>query len=168
MWFFTVCKYYAKLLHFLLFLLGLVLLLAVGLQVAGRYVPFIPQYLWPQEVTNFALIWAIFLGSILGVRENKHFNVDIFQYKGQTIHPALSIFLKVIHYFVLAAMIYVFTYYGWIYFTKWGLIQESEITEINLGWLYVAVPVTGVSWLLYMIESLAKEFYTAPADAGRE
>ena len=168
MWFFRLCDYYAKFLHILLFLLGLTLLFAVGLQVVGRYVWFIPQYLWPQEIVNFALIWSIFLGSILGVRENKHFNVDIFQYKGQTISPALNTFLKVVHYAILAAIIFVFIYYGWIYFTKWGLIQESEITEINLGWLYFAVPLTGVSWLLYMIEGLAREFRPASPEAGRE
>ncbi len=157
MWFSKLCDAYARLLHKLIFVLGMFLLLAVTIQVAGRYVWFIPQYLWPQEVVNFSLIWAIFLGSILGVRENTHFNVDIFQYRGQRIHPALSVFLKIVSYLVLAAMVFVFTFYGWTYFTKWGLIQESEITGMNLGLVYVAVPVTGVSWLLYMIELLLKE-----------
>lgn len=156
MWFFKLCDAYAKLLHIVLFFLGLALLCAVGLQVAGRYVWFIPQYLWPQEVVNFALIWAIFLGSVLGVREGAHFNVDIFQYKGQTINPALNVFLKIVFYAVLAAMVFVFMYYGWTYFSKWGLIQESEITGINLGWLYFAVPLTGASWLLYFFELLAR------------
>ncbi len=165
--FYAFCNGYAKLLNALIFVLGVVLLCAVGLQVLGRYVYFIPQYLWPQEVVNFSLIWAIFIGSILGVRENGHFNVDIFQYKGQTISRGLDIFLKLVHYVILASMIFVFIYYGWIYFSKWGMVQESEITGINLGWLYFAVPFTGVSWLLYFIEALLKEFQPKPAVLGR-
>jgi TRAP-type C4-dicarboxylate transport system permease small subunit len=139
--------------------LGLSLLFAVGMQVAGRYIPFIPRYLWTLEVTNFSLIWMIFIGSIVGVRDGKHFIVDVFQFQGQTINPHFSLFLRVLYYFILFVVTYIFVFYGYRYFTKWGMIQVSDITGVNLGWLYVSVPVAGVSWLLFLIESLVKEFF---------
>jgi TRAP-type C4-dicarboxylate transport system permease small subunit len=42
---------------------------------------------------------------------------------------------------------------------KWGLIQSSDITGINLGWLYASVPIAGVSWLLFLVEGILKEFF---------
>lgn len=166
--FFKFCDAYARFLNFVLTSLGVVLIFCVALQVAGRYIWFIPLYLWPLEMTNFALIWAIFVGSILGVREGRHFMVDIFGMGGRQPSARLNFCLRLLYYFVLAAMTFVFMYYGWLYFKKWGLIQESEITGINLGWLYFSVPFAGASWLLYMIEGIVKEFFTAPkSEEGR-
>lgn len=158
MLFLKICECYHKVLVVLITLLGLTLLFSVGLQVAGRYVPFIPPYLWPLELTNFALIWSIFIGSAIAVRDDKHFNVDIFQFNGQSIHPALHLFLRALYYFILACITAVFIYYGWLFYRKWGAIQYSDITGINLGWLYISVPFAGVSWLLFLIEGIVREF----------
>ena len=157
--FFKICDAYAKFLSFLLMLMGLTLLFSVSLQVAGRYIWFIPPYLWTLEVTNFALIWGVFVGSIIGMREGKHFFVDVFQYKGKVINPTLNFYLRVLYYVILASIIIVFTYYGWLYFLNWGVIQTSDITGVNLGWLYVSVPFAGVSWFLYFIEGIIREFF---------
>ena len=157
--FFRFCEIYAKFLHRVMFVLGFSLLFAVALQVAGRYVPFVPRYLWPLELSNFSLIWMIFIGSIVGVRDNKHFIVDIFQFGGKKINPTFNTFLRIVYYFVLLVVTWIFVFYGYQYFMKWGLIQSSDITGINLGWLYASVPVAGVSWLLFLIEDILKEFF---------
>lgn len=157
--YFKICGVYAKFLNFLITLLGFSLIFAVAVQVAGRYIWFIPPYLWTEELTNFSLIWSIFIGSIIGVKDGKHFLVDIFQFRGQGINPHLNFFLRILYYLTLLVMTYVFTYYGYIFFVKWGMIQSSDITGINKGWLYVSVPVTGVSWLLFIIEGVIKEFF---------
>lgn len=154
--FLRICELYAKLLNSLLTFLGVVLLCAVALQVAGRYVFFIPPWFWPQEVINFALIWGIFIGATLGVREGRHFCVDIFQFKGGGIGPGFERFLRILYYLVLFSVTFIFIFYGYQYFVKWGMIQSSDITGVNLGWLYVSVPVTGVSWLLFLVESLVR------------
>ncbi len=165
--FFKFCDIYCKFLNWMIMVVGVTLLFSVGLQVAGRYVWFIPPYLWTLEVTNFALIWGIFIGSVVAMREGKHFNVDIFQFKGQTINPKLNTVLRVLYYVITACITYVFIYYGWQYFLKWGMIQSSDITGVNLGWLYVSVPFTGVSWLLFLIEGIIKEFFMAPKTGER-
>ena len=165
--FFKICELYNKFLNLMIIVLGMTLLFSVGLQVAGRYVWFIPPYLWPLEVTNFALIWSIFIGSIVAMREGRHFNVDIFQFRGQSINPKLHIALRVLYYLVTGCITFVFIYYGYLYFKKWGMIQSSDITGVNLGWLYVSVPFTGVSWFLFLVEGVLKEFFGRPG-AARE
>ncbi|MFQ3619432.1 MAG: TRAP transporter small permease subunit [Spirochaetales bacterium] len=166
MFFFKFCEAYARLLQRIIVILGLSLLFAVALQVAGRYIPFIPRYLWTLEVTNFSLIWMIFIGSIIGVREGKHFFVDIFTFQGGTLKPRMYLFLRSIYYFVVLVVTLVFIVYGYDYFRKWGMIQTSDITGINLGWLYASVPLAGVSWLLFLLESFLKEFFLNRTQKG--
>jgi TRAP-type C4-dicarboxylate transport system permease small subunit len=164
--FFKFCEAYARLLHKIIVVLGLSLIFAVALQVAGRYIPFIPRYLWTLEVTNFSLIWMIFIGSIIGVREGKHFFVDVFTFSGGQINPTLQRFLRIVYYIVVLIVTMVFIVYGYSYFVKWGMIQTSDITGINLGWLYVSVPLSGISWLLFLVESFLKEFILVKKTKG--
>ncbi|MCX7788662.1 MAG: TRAP transporter small permease subunit [Spirochaetes bacterium] len=166
MLFFKICEAYARFLHKVIVLLGISLIFAVSLQVAGRYIPFIPRYLWTLEVTNFSLIWMIFIGSILGVREGKHFFVDVFTFAGGQINPNLQFILRIVYYLIVLSVTMVFIVYGYSYFLKWGMIQSSDITGINLGWLYVSVPLSGVSWLLFLTENFLKEFILSRKQKG--
>jgi TRAP-type transport system small permease protein len=136
-------------------ILMFVLLTAVGLTVAGRYIPFVPRYLWTLEVSNFSLIWMVFIGSIIGLRDSRHFFIDIFS-KG--VPAWFEVFLKLLNYFVTLTVTYVFIRYGIRFFSQWGLIQTSELTGMNLGFLYVSVPVAGFSWLIFLSERFYHDF----------
>ncbi len=152
---FRIIDMYANILAKLMTLLMYVLLFAVTLQVMGRYIPFIPRYLWPLEVTNFALIWLIFIGSVLGIKEKKHFFVDLFP----NCSRVMEHFLKVLYYLVVYTVCFIFIFFGYHYFTKWGLIQASELTGMNLGFVYFSVPFAGVSWFIFLTADLYKEFF---------
>jgi len=69
---FRIIDIYAKIITKLITICMYILLFSVGLQISGRYIPFIPRYLWPLEVSNFSLIWLVFLGSIIGLRGRKY------------------------------------------------------------------------------------------------
>ncbi|GAB4221644.1 MAG: hypothetical protein Kow009_12250 [Spirochaetales bacterium] len=166
MLYFKICEAYARFLHKILVVLGLSLLFAVALQVAGRYIPFIPRYLWTLEVTNFSLIWMIFIGSILGVREGKHFFVDVFTSQGGHINPTLDRILRILYYLIVLIVTLIFIFYGYDYLVNWGMIQSSDITGMNLGWLYVSVPLSGISWLLFLVEGFLKEFILVKEKKG--
>jgi TRAP-type C4-dicarboxylate transport system permease small subunit len=136
------------------------LLFSMSLQITGRYIPFIPRYLWPLEVTNFSLIWLVFLGSIIGVRGRRHFFVDIF---GEDISLKLRKIIDVIYFFVLYSMAIIFIFFGYKYFVEWGLIQNSDITGVNMGFLYFSVPFSGISWLIFLTEDLYKSYFQKPS-----
>jgi TRAP-type C4-dicarboxylate transport system permease small subunit len=162
-----ICDVYTKFLNVLILLFGIALLVAVTIQIAGRYVPFIPLWLWPQEIINFSLIWMIFSGSIVALRDKEHFTVDIFSVIMKDKNgKIMTILLNTLYYFVGFVITVVFIRYGYVFFRDWGLIQESDITGINLGWQYASVPIAGISWLLYLIESLIKDFKDATAKGG--
>jgi len=141
------------------------LLFSMSLQITGRYIPFIPRYLWPLEVTNFSLIWLVFLGSIIGVRGRRHFFVDIF---GEDISSKLSKAIDLIYFFVLYSMTIIFIFFGYKYFVEWGLIQNSDITGVNMGFLYFSVPFSGISWLIFLTEDLYKSYFQKSSKRRRE
>jgi TRAP-type C4-dicarboxylate transport system permease small subunit len=146
---------YAKLLAQLIIVLMVALIIAVSLQILGRYVPFIPRYLWTEEVARFSLIWIIFLGSMLGVREGKHFYVDFLP---QNMPRSAEIALRILYYIFMYIVTLIFILFGYRYL-KMGMIQESEITGMNLGFIYISVPVSGITWFIFLAEDLYKEFF---------
>ena len=68
---------YAKLLEFLLALCVGILVIPVTLQIISRYTPFIPSYIWTEEMARFMFVWTIMIGAMVGVREAQHFEVDV-------------------------------------------------------------------------------------------
>ncbi|MFA6506800.1 MAG: TRAP transporter small permease subunit [Treponemataceae bacterium] len=160
------CDSIAKILKYILIALGLVLLGAVTLQVLGRYVPFIPRWLWPLEIANWAMIWMVFIGAALGVKEAKHFNVDLFM--GKTPPRIIHIFLKLVYYVFVGLVTLTFIFFGYDFLVKWAMIQTSDILMVNLGFLYVSVPVTGFLWFLFLIEDFYKDFIMKDAIESKE
>lgn len=160
------CDAIAQGLRYILIGLGVVMLFSVTLQVAGRYVPFVPRWLWPLEITNWAMIWMVFIGAALGVKEVRHFNVDLFM--GKTPSRPVYIALKAIYYVFVGFVTLTFIFFGYAFLVKWAMIQTSEILSLNLGYLYVSVPVTGFLWLLFLIEDFYKDFFVKSGDATGE
>ena len=156
-----ICDAYIKLLNVLIVITGIALLFAVAIQVGGRHVPFIPLWLWPMEIVNFGLVWMIFMGSVVALREKEHFTVDVITMilKKRNI-PVINVAVNVIYYFIAFSIALVFTRYGYTFFTQWGLIQRSDLTGLNLGYIYFAVPFAGFSWFVLLIESLYKDIKT--------
>jgi len=52
----------------------------------------------------------------------------------------------------------VFVVFGYK-FLKMGLIQESETIGLNMGFIYVSVPLAGISWLIFLGENIYREFF---------
>src|SRR3954447_11106199 len=68
---------YGKLLEILLAGCVRIIIIPVTLQVISRYTPFIPSYIWTEEMARFLFVWTIMIGAMVGVREAQHFEVDI-------------------------------------------------------------------------------------------
>jgi TRAP-type C4-dicarboxylate transport system permease small subunit len=151
------CDAVAKCLYYALVAMGLTLIVSVTLLVAARYVPFVPRWLWPLEIANWAMIWMVFIGASIAVREDRHFNVDLWM--GKTPSRGVLVFLKLVYYTFVGLVTLTFVFFGYGFVVKWALIQTSEVLTINMAYLYVSVPVAGFLWLLFLIEDCYKEFF---------
>ena len=51
----------------------------------------------------------------------------------------------------------VFVRYGYG-FAKFGAIQTSEMSGINMLTIYIAFPLAGVTWVLFLLEHIVADF----------
>jgi TRAP-type transport system small permease protein len=152
-----VCDAVSKCLYYALVAMGLILIVSVTLLVAARYLPFVPRWLWPLEIANWAMIWMVFIGASIAVRDGKHFNVDLFM--GKTPPRSVLVFLKLVYYVFVGFVTLTFVFFGYGFVVKWAMIQTSEVLTINMAYLYISVPVAGLLWLLFLVEDVYKEFF---------
>jgi TRAP-type C4-dicarboxylate transport system permease small subunit len=122
-----------------------ILVVPVTLQIVARYTQLIPSYIWTEEMSRFLFIWMIMLGAMIGVREGTHFEVDVWPELGRRANAALRI---VSHLFVLVFAL-VFLYWG-IKFVEFGWYQESELAELPMPFIFVAWPLAGATWLVFL------------------
>ncbi len=86
---------------------------------------------------------------MIGVREGTHFDVDVWPRMGARGNAALRI---VSHAFVLAFAL-VFIWYG-VRFVQFGWDQTSELASMPMGYIFVAWPLAGFTWVLFAGERL--------------
>ena len=140
--------YYHQLLTWLMVATVAVLVVPVSLQIISRYTQLIPSYIWTEELSRFLFIWMVMLGAMVGVKEGTHFEVDVWPELGRRANALLKI---VSNLFVLIFAL-VFLYWG-IKFVEFGWYQESELAELPMPYIFVALPLAGASWLLFLGES---------------
>lgn len=144
---------YFQLLQLLLTIMLMVLVVPVFLQVVSRFVPFVPRYIWTEEIARFAFIWVIMLGATVAVRDNTHFKVDLLPEFTPAVERGLKLFMLIL----LLLLSLVFLLGGW-QFALFGSTQQSEISGLPMLSIYIAWPVAGFSWLLFLVEQLYDHF----------
>src|SRR5256714_3976984 len=130
-----------------------VLVLPVSLQIVSRYTHLIPSYIWTEELSRFLFIWMIMLGAMVGIKEGTHFEVDIWPELGRRANAMLRI---VSNLFVLIFAL-VYLYWG-MKFVEFGWYQESELAELPMPYIFVAWPLAGPRWLLFLGGSFLRQY----------
>lgn len=141
---------YYRFLKLALILLMAVLIVPVTLQIFARYLDFVPRYIWTEELSRFCFIWVIMVGSMIAMRDNDHFNVDLLpEAKSKTARALANLFVDAMS--LVLALIFVF--WGWP-LVKFGLLQTSEMANLPMVFIYVAWPLTGITWVLFLGERM--------------
>ncbi|MBU3732433.1 MAG: TRAP transporter small permease subunit [Beijerinckiaceae bacterium] len=136
--------YYGQLLDILLALSVLILVFPVTLQIFSRFTSLIPHYIWTEEMARFLFIWTIMIGAMVGVRDNIHFDVDLWPDMGPRINALLNLSGRV----GVLVLAYIFVYAG-IEFTRFAWNRTSELADLPLWLIHIAWPLTGLTWILY-------------------
>jgi TRAP-type transport system small permease protein len=144
---------YVRFLKVFLTIMMLLLIIPVFLQIVSRVVPFIPRYIWTEEIARFAFIWIIMAGATIAVREGTHFSVDMLK----NYDPATENILKRIM-LILMLVFAIFFLIGGCQFAVTGLMQRSEIAGLPVIAIYLAWPLAGLSWILFLLEHLYDHF----------
>ncbi|GAB5560029.1 MAG: TRAP transporter small permease [Synoicihabitans sp.] len=146
-------RYYLVLKTALTILMGL-LIVPVVLQIVSRYTGIIPRWIWTEEIARFCFVWMVMIGAMIAVRDKAHFEVDMLPSprtaRGRRIAD------MVVH-GVMFLMAVAFVRYGYD-FARFGLRQTSEMSGINMASIYIAFPLAGITWCLFLGEKLVEDF----------
>lgn len=146
----TLLDGYYRFLKLVLVLLMAVLIVPVSIQIMARYLEFVPRYIWTEELARFCFIWVILVGSMIAMRDNDHFNVDLLPTaKSRTMKALSTLFVDAMS--LILAIIFVF--WGWPLF-KFGLLQTSEMANLPMVYIYAAWPLTGITWIIFILERM--------------
>jgi TRAP-type C4-dicarboxylate transport system permease small subunit len=144
---------YHRLLNSVLTVLMGLLIIPVTLQILSRYTGLIPRYIWTEEAARFCFVWIIMIGSMIAVRDRAHFDVDVLPHPKTARQKGLA---GLVVHLTMLVMAVVFIRYGYD-FAKFGAIQTSEMSGINMLSIYIAFPFAGVTWALFLGEHIVAD-----------
>lgn len=143
---------YSRLLSFVVVFSVGILVVPVMLQIVSRYTNLIPSYIWTEELARFLFIWTVMIGTILGVRDSAHFDVDLLPRLGARGEAFMRIIAKLG--VLVIAIVFVI---GGIEFTRFAWDRTSELAELPLWLIHVAWPVAGLSWIVFLGEQFSDD-----------
>jgi TRAP-type C4-dicarboxylate transport system permease small subunit len=143
--------YYRALQVVMTVLMG-VMVIPVTLQILSRYTGWIPRYIWTEEAARICFLWIIMTGATVAIRDGTHFNVDVLPNPRTARGAAVGEML--VDFFLLIVAV-AFVVYGYDY-AKFGYTQTSELTGINLVWIYGVYLVAGLTWVVFLGERFLK------------
>jgi TRAP-type C4-dicarboxylate transport system permease small subunit len=143
---------YARLLDVVVVLCVGILVIPVSLQIFSRYTALIPSYIWTEEMARFLFIWTIMIGAMIGVRESTHFEVDVWPRLGVRAEAAVRLISRIG--VLVAALVFVWAGYE---FTRFAWNRTSELAELPLWLIHVAWPATGITWIVFLGEQMARD-----------
>ena len=157
---------YYRLLNVLLGATVAILVVPVTIQMISRLTQLIPAWIWTEEMARFLFIWMVMLGAMIGVRDGSHFECDVWP----ELKPRANALLHIVSMVFVLVFALVFVWYG-IRFVQFGWNQTSELADLPMTWIFVAWPLTGLTWLLFGFERFRAKLRVVvdgPSPAGSE
>lgn len=141
-----------KFLEWLVVVAVAILVVDVLWQVFTRYVLKNPSS-WTEELATFLLIWVSLLGAAVALNRGAHLGIDYFTGK---LQPKTRIYTEIFVFACIALFCFLVMVIGGIDLvrTTLNLRQVSPALGIQMGYVYLAVPISGLFMVLYSIIGL--------------
>ena len=133
-------------------LLLIVDILITTMAVAGRYISFIPDPAWSEEVVLTCMSYMAVLSAALAIRRGAHIRMTALdQYLPAKLVKALDILADIA---VLVLAVIMLTV-GWKYASGIGAKGTYvSMPKVSRFWMYFPVPLAGAAMLIFEIEAL--------------
>ncbi len=127
-------------------------ILITSMAVAGRYVPFIPDPAWSEEVVLTCMSYMAVLSAALAIRRNAHIRMTALD---QYLPKGLVKFLDILADAAVLALSLIMIVVGWQYASGLGA-KGSYVSMPNVSrfWMYFPVPLAGVAMLVFELEAI--------------
>jgi TRAP-type C4-dicarboxylate transport system permease small subunit len=107
---------------------------------------------WTAELSLVCFVWGVMLGAAVGVRQCRHYVVDLLPQSCTRYIGILDVVATVISLYVF----YVLVTAGYD-FTVLGLARRGSSVPISMAWTFASIPVSGAAMLLFGLETLWKK-----------
>lgn len=120
--------------------------------VVGRYVPFVPDPAWSEEVVLTLMSYMAVLSAALAIRRNAHIRMTAFdQYLPKSVIRALDILADVAVLILGVVMITV----GFSYAVQIGAKgNHVSMPSVSKFWMYFPIPLAGIAMVVFEIEAV--------------
>ena len=127
-------------------------ILITSMAVAGRFIPFIPDPAWSEEVVLTCMAYMTVLSAALAIRRNGHIRMTAFdRYLPKKLLIGLDIIADVFVLVLALVMIVV----GWKYAVQIGKMGSYvSMPSLSRFWMYFPIPVAGIAMLIFEMESI--------------
>lgn len=137
---------------FLCKILLIVNILITCMAVAGRYIRFIPDPAWSEEVVLTCMSYMVVLSAALAIRRGSHIRMTAFD---QYLPKNLVKILDIVADFAVCVLAVVMIVAGWKYASGIGAKGTYvSMPKVSRFWMYFPVPLAGAAMFVFEIEAL--------------
>lgn len=127
----------------------------VSMTVVGRYVPFVPDPSWTEEITLTLMSYMAVLSAALAIRRNAHIRMTSLD---PYLPKKLVEFLDVVADIGVLILAVIMITVGWKYATGIGAKGfYPSIPWLSRMYMYLPVPIAGIAMLVFEIEALYRD-----------
>ena len=127
-------------------------ILITSFQVAGRYIPFIPDPSWTEQVVLTLMAYMAVLSAALAIRRGAHIRMTAFD---RYLPASLIKFLDILSDVAVMVLAVIMIVVGWDYARSIGSKGNYEsMPWLSRFWMYFPVALAGVAMLVFEIEAL--------------
>lgn len=141
-------------------------ILITTMAVLGRYISFIPDPSWSEEVVLTCMSYMAVLSAALAIRRGAHIRMTAFDtYLPKKLVKVLDLLAD----FAVLALAVVMLVVGWQYATGIGAKGTYvSLPQLSRFWMYFPVPLAGAAMIIFEIEALynhVKGFFVKEGEA---
>lgn len=120
--------------------------------VVGRYVSFVPDPAWSEEVVLTLMSYMAVLSAALAIRRNAHIRMTAFD---SYLPKGLIKFLDILADVAVLVLAIVMIVVGWSYANGIGAkANYVSMPWLSKFWMYFPIPLAGVAMVVFELESL--------------
>lgn len=133
--------------------------------VIGRYVPFIPDPSWSEEVVLTLMSYMAVLSAALAIRRGAHIRMTAFD---SYLPKSVLVFLDILADVAVMVLGLIMIIYGWTYTTTLGSVGTYvSMPWLSRFWMYFPIPLAGVAMVVFELEAIynhIKKIFVKEAD----
>lgn len=120
--------------------------------ILGRYVPFIPDPTWSEEIVLTLMSYMAVLSAALAIRRGAHIRMTALD---RYLPKALVKSLDVIADIAVLILAFIMLTVGWKYANGIGAKGfYPSLPKLSKRWMYMPIPVAGLVMIIFELESL--------------